>query len=327
MTAGCCLEETLVLDRDATSADLGPGDDPKPSGRPTTGRRVLRAIGRGILFSMALLVGLATLLSALQARLIFPGSETQGKSSAVVHPAADCQLVTLKTEHDEKVVALFGPAQLPDGKPHPEADHRPTILYFYGNAMCLNDAMFEFDHFRRLGVNVMVPEFLGYGMSEGKPSETGCRETADAAFAHLQGRKDVDPKKIIAAGWSLGGAVAIDLASRKPAAGLIAFCTFTSMTEMSRRSFPFLPTNLLLRHQFDSLSRIGQVSCPILLGHGRRDEIVPSEMTERLAMASRKAPVMKFIIEGAGHNDFYAVGKDQVFEAMNRFIDQSFNGQ
>ena len=164
---------------------------------------------------------------------------------------------------------------MPDGNPHPEAGQRPTILYFYGNAMCLNDAMFEFDHFRRLGLNVMIPEFVGYGMSAGKPSETGCRDTADAAFAHLQGRKDINPKKIVAAGWSLGGAVAVDLAARKPVAGLIAFSTFTSMAEMSRRSFPFLPATLLLRHRFDSEAKMSHLTCPILLGHGRRDEIVP----------------------------------------------------
>ena len=191
----------------------------------------------------------------MQTQSIFPGSETQGKSSAVVHPAPGTQLVNLTTEHDDKVVAPVRPRAGAGRHPHPEAGQRPTILYFYGNAMCLNDTMFEFDHFRRLGLNVLIPEFVGYGMSGGKPSEAGCRDTADAAFAHLQERKDINPKKIVAAGWSLGGAVAVDLAARKPVAGLISFCTFTSMTDMSRRSFPFLPASLLLRHRFDSQSR------------------------------------------------------------------------
>ena len=262
------------------------------------------------------------MFSALQIRLIFPGSDTQGKPSSVVHPEPGTELVNLATEHDDKIVALFGPALLPNGNPHPDPGLRPTILYFYGNAMCLNDAMFEFEHFRRMGLNVMIPEFVGYGMSGGKPSETGCRDTADAAFAHLQGRKDINPKKIVAAGWSLGGAVAVDLAARKPVAGLIAFSTFTSMAEMSRRSFPFLPATLLLRHRFDSESKMSHITCPILLGHGRRDEIVPVTMLDRLAAAATKAPVMKFIVDDAGHNDFYAVGKDQIFQAMGRFLAQ-----
>jgi esterase/lipase len=310
--------EAPVLDRHSASPE------PDPRGRPTRERRALRRIMRRLRIPIALYVGIVAVFFAIQTSLIFPGSETQGKPSSVVRPAPGTQLVSLRTGSDEKIVALFGPAQLPDGKPHPASDRRPTILYFYGNAMCLKDALFEFDHFRRLGVNVLIPEFVGYGMAEGKPSETGCRETADAAFAHLQGRKDVDPKRIVAAGWSLGGAVAIDLASRKPVAGLIAFCTFTSMTDMSRRSFPFVPASLLLRHRFDSLSRIGHVSSPILLGYGRRDEIVPIEMADRLSAAATHAPVMKFIVEDAGHNDFYAVGKDQIFQAMNRYLEQSF---
>jgi fermentation-respiration switch protein FrsA (DUF1100 family) len=318
MAAGCCLTEAPVLDRHSAPPD--------PQRPPSRGRRAVGAIRRMLLIPTFVFLGIVAVFVALQARLIFPGSETQGKPSAVVRPAPGTELVNLTTERADRVVALFGPALLPDGKPHPEADRRPTILYFYGNAMCLNDALFEFDHFRRLGCNVLIPEFVGYGMSGGKPSESGCRETADAALAHLQGRKDIDPKKIVAAGWSLGGAVAIDLASRKPMAGLIAFCTFTSMTEMSRRSFPFLPASLLLRHRFDSQSKIGRVACPILLGHGRRDEIVPAEMTERLAKAASHAPVMKFAVEDAGHNDFYDVGKGQVFQAMNRFLDQLFSG-
>src|SRR4051812_26488879 len=246
MAAGCCLMEAPVLDRHSASPD------PDPEPRPTRRRRALRAIGRGLQVPIVVFLGILAVLFAIQASLIFPGSETQGMPTSVVRPAPGTQLVNLTTEHDERVVALFGPAQSPDGKPHPEAERRPTLLYFYGNAMCLNDAMFEFDHFRRLGVNVLIPEFVGYGMSGGKPSEAGSRDTAAAPLAPPEGRKDITPKRIGAGGWSLGGAVAIDLAPRKPLAGLIAFSTFTSMAEMSRRSFPYLPSSLLLRHRFDS---------------------------------------------------------------------------
>ena len=71
-------------------------------------------------------------------------------------------------------------------------------------------------HFRRLGANVMIPDYVGYGLSGGSPSEAGCYATADTAYEHLKGRKDVDPGKIVAAGWSMGGGVAVDLAARRP---------------------------------------------------------------------------------------------------------------
>ena len=79
------------------------------------------------------------------------------RGSSVVRPAPGTGLVTLKTERGEKVVALFGPAQLPDGSPHPEAAKRPTLLYFYGNAMCLSDASFQFEEFRRLATRESSP--------------------------------------------------------------------------------------------------------------------------------------------------------------------------
>jgi fermentation-respiration switch protein FrsA (DUF1100 family) len=318
MAAGCCLLEAPVQGRE--------GESPKPTNgarpQPAACRRLPRGLARWLAYATVLYLGAAAVLFALQTRLIFPGAETQGKPSAVVHPRPGTELVNLTTESDEKIVALFGPALLPDGTPHPEAASRPTILYFYGNAMCLNDTAFEFELFRRLGVNLLIPEFVGYGMSGGKPSEAGCRETADAALAHLQSRKAINPKKIVAAGWSLGGAVAIDLAARKPLAGLITFCAFTSMADMSRRSFPLLPTSLLLRQRFDCEAKMSHITCPILLGHGRHDDIVPAAMEDRLAAAATKAPVMKFVVDDAGHNDFYATGRDQIFQAMGRFLAQ-----
>jgi hypothetical protein len=167
----------------------------------------------------------------------------------------------------------------------------------------------------------MTPDFVGYGMSGGKASEAGCQETADAALAYLRTRPGIDPKKIVAAGWSLGGAVAIDLASREKLAGLISFSTFTSMSAMAKRNFPFLPTALLLRHRFDNQSKIAHVPCAILIGHGRRDPLIPHDMADRLATLAQ-APVMRFTVEAAGHNDFFAVGGAQVLQAMKAYIDQ-----
>ena len=79
------------------------------------------------------------------------------------------------------IVALFGKALQRDGQPMADAGHRPTIIYFYGNGACMAYSTDVFDHVRRLGANVIVPDFEGYGMSGGKPSEAGCYAAADAA--------------------------------------------------------------------------------------------------------------------------------------------------
>src|SRR5262249_38921007 len=130
-------------------------------------------------------LGSLLVLYSLQTRIIFPGWETQGQPYAEIHPRPGTDLIRLKTETGEPIVALFGPALTPAGWPHPRAADRPTLIYFYGNAMCLKAAAIEFDQFRRLGLNVVIPEYLGYGMSGGSPSERGCRATADAVYDYL----------------------------------------------------------------------------------------------------------------------------------------------
>lgn len=265
-------------------------------------------------------VGVTALFFSLQTRMIFPGSETQGRPEFVVKPPPDAELLNLEANGGEKVVALFGAAQGPDGRPLADAASRPTLLYFYGNGNCLKTALGEFERFRKLGVNVLIPDYLGYGMSGGKPGEAGCYATADAAYDHLLTRKDVDPKKIVAAGWSLGAAVAIDLAARRPVVGLVAFSAFTSMTEMGRRTMPWLPVRLLLRHRFASESKIARVKCPILIGHGRHDRLIPHEMSDRLAAAAG-GPVTRFTIDHADHGEFYAVGDAEVTKALGEFLE------
>lgn len=260
---------------------------------------------------------------SLQTRIIFPGQDTQGQPYAEVRPRAGTELVPLQTEDGVRVVALSGPALGPDGRPDRHADDRPTLLWFYGNAMCLKDTEGKFEQFRRMGINVMIPDYVGYGMSGGKPSERGCRQTADAAYEYLVRTRGARPDRIVAGGWSLGGAVAIDLASRREVAGLIVFSAFTSGVDMARRIAPFLPASLLLRHRFDSIRKIPTIACPILIGHGRRDGIVPFDMGERLARAAR-APVTTLWVDDADHNDFFAVAGRRVDRAMIRFIDEVF---
>ena len=294
------------------------------SGPATHSRRTFLMLRQaGIKISRVCLLvylGLLALLYFFQTRLIFPGADTQGKSDSHVKPRSGTELISLETASKDKVVALFGAALSATGAPLPDSGTRPTLLYFYGNGTNLLDVNSEvFDRFRRLGVNVLVPDYAGYGMSGGAAGEQACYQTADACYKHLLTREDVDPKRIVVAGQSLGGAVAIDLASRHDVAGLVAFSTFTRMSEMASRQYPFVPASLLLRHRFDSIDKIARVRCPILFGHGNADRFIPSDMCTTLAAAA-KAPVTTFLVEKAGHNDFYSVGDRQVFEHLKSFL-------
>jgi fermentation-respiration switch protein FrsA (DUF1100 family) len=271
-----------------------------------------------VILLLLVLVGLFLVLYSLQDRMIFPGAGTQGVPESRVRARPGTELVNLTTARGETITALFGPALSPEGNHLADASSRPALLYFYGNAMCLAYAEPEFERFRRLGLNVMIPDYLGYGMSGGKPSEVGCRETAELCLGWLRSR-GFEPSRVVAGGWSLGGAVAIDLASRHPLAGLIAFSTFTSAQDMGRTILPLALPSWFYAHKFDSLAKIRTIRCPILLGHGRRDSLVPYVMFERIAQAA-KGPLTRLVIDTAEHNDFYDVGGAEIDEAIRRFV-------
>lgn len=268
---------------------------------------------------------LVLLVWGFQEWLIFPGRYTHAKSAFVTTPGPDEELIPLTTSNGQKTFALFGKAQRPDGSPDPDAARRPTLLWFYGNAMCLKHCDWNLREFRPLGFNVCIPEYLGYGMAEGAPSEAGCYAVADAAYAYLLSRPDIAHDRIISSGWSLGGAVAIDLAARKQAeghlAGLMTFCTFTSMAEAGSSSYPFLPVRTLLRYKFDSAQKLRQLKMPLLIAHGKKDRVIPFAMSEELTRIAQAngAQATRLIIPEAGHNDFFSTGGEEVLEAMRGF--------
>ncbi len=255
------------------------------------------------------------MLSWFQSKLIFPSQSTQGLRISRFTPPRGASLVTLPTVGGARVAALFGTALRPDGQPLTDPASCPTLLYFYGNGMCLAYCLDLFENFRRLGANVFIPDYLGYGLSEGEASEEGCYTSADASLKFLRSRPDIDMDQLVVAGWSLGGAVAIDLASREPMAGLASFSSFTAMEDLVSGLMPWVPAGLLLRHRFESERKIARVHCPILIGHSRGDEIIPFAMSDRLARAAG-GDVVKLTIEAAPHNDFFDVGGTQVMEAL-----------
>lgn len=300
-----------------------------PGGGSATKRKQWPWYWRVLRILLLAYFGLLLFLYFAQKRFIFPGaSMTQGKPysrmSAPANSAVDGELLTLTTSKGDKVAALFGGALTAERKAHPNAAHRPTVIFFYGNAMCLKDARQQFDDFRMLGVNVLIPEYAGYGMSEGDAGESSCYATADAAFDYLLTRNDIDPKKIIASGWSLGSAVAIDLAARKAVAGLVTFSAFSRMAEMGHSTFPIVPTFLvsfILSHKFENMRKIADVKCPILVGHSRADSMIPYSMSDQLAAAAT-APVERLTIENADHGDFFDRGGEKVMRSIGAFFER-----
>lgn len=270
--------------------------------------------------ALLIYIGVCIVIYALQNWMIFPGHATQGTPAARVAPSKHYELLELKTASGDRIVAVFGRAAFANGTPLPDAEAaaRPTVLFFYGNGMCLADAMEQFHLFRRLGANVMIPDFAGYGLSGGSPSEQSFYETADACWAHLMSRGDIDKTMIVPAGWSIGAAVAVDLASRQRVAGLALFSPFTSMGDMAHQLLPWLPARLLLKHRFENEAKIRKLDVPIFIAHGRGDQIIPFAMSERLERAAT-GPVTTVWVE-TDHNDLFDQGDEQIRPALEQFL-------
>ena len=288
-----------------------------PNGPPARWRGWVWRVVRVILL---VYLGVCLVFSMLQTSLIFPGAASQGRPDAVVRSGKGRELLELKTPGGERVAAVFGAALTERAQPHPDARSRPTLLFFYGNGMCMAGAMPLFDDLRRLGFNVIVSDYLGYGMSGGQPGEAGVYATAEAVWEHAVARPDIDKAKIVPVGWSLGAAASIELASKKPAAGLVILSPFTSMADMARAVLPLFPSSMLLRHHFENERKLADVKVPILVIHGRRDSIIPFSMGQRLAtLAGDRATFHP--IDDADHNDLFDVGGAEMYETIRRFLD------
>ena len=204
-----------------------------------------------------------------------------------------------------------------------------TLLWFHGNAGNIShrvDNMLLFN--RRLGVNTLIIDYRGYGRSEGKPSERGMYADAEAALEYLRDRYHVDDDRLIFFGRSLGCAVAVEMATRHEVRGVILESPFTSIEAIARVAQPkplsFLPLHpivmWLLKSRFDSLSKMGDVEIPLLILHGRQDDIIAIDMAEELFAAANE-PKRFYTIEDAGHNDTYLTGGEGYFEALRGFIE------
>ena len=202
----------------------------------------------------------------------------------------------------------------------PSANAQATLLWFHGNAGNLTHRLENIQQLQPLALNIFIFDYRGYGKSEGKPSEAGIYQDSQAAYDFLIQEKNVVPlESLFLFGRSLGGICAVEVASSNPAAGLILESVFTSARDMAGQVFPLLPIGWALRSKFSAIEKVPHLQLPKLFLHGTKDEIVPYKLGRKLYSAAAN-PKEFYDIEGAGHNDTYAVGGREYFSALNRFI-------
>ena len=211
--------------------------------------------------------------------------------------------------------------------PQAKSDRAPTVLYLHGARWNMNGSVFRISRWYELGFNVLAVDYRGFGRSTTLlPSEDSAAQDTRVAFDELK-RRQPDAARRYIYGHSLGGALAIELASELPkdqVAGVIVDSTFTSIPDLVRgMRWGWIPgIGLVVTQRFDSAARIGRVSAPLLILHGTEDNVVPHTMADELYQraGSRDKRIVK--IEGGSHSG--ARGGSETFRtAVLNFVEAS----
>jgi uncharacterized protein len=179
------------------------------------------------------------------------------------------------------------------------APTRGHVLLCHGNAGNVSDRVLHAKVLSEAGFDVLLFDYRGYGRSTGSPSEEGTYRDARAARERLE-------EPAIYVGESLGGAVALELARESPPAGLVLQSTFTSVREMARLHYPFIPAGLV-PDAYPSIRLIGDLEAPLLVLHGERDDIVPPSHGRALFDAAPEPKQIRTFPD-LGHNDLVPMG-------------------
>jgi len=173
----------------------------------------------------------------------------------------------------------------------------------------------------REGLAVLLFDYRGYGGNAGSPSEQGLQEDVRAARGFLDTIPDVDPSRIVYYGESLGSAVALALAVERPPVALVLRSPFTSLVDVGRVHYPFLPVGSLLRDRYDSLARVDGLRSPLLVIAGQADRIVPASLSHALH-AGAHVPKRLVLID-ADHNDLDLLAGEKAIEEIVGFVSES----
>jgi fermentation-respiration switch protein FrsA (DUF1100 family) len=205
----------------------------------------------------------------------------------------------------------------------PNAEHsaeRPWVLYLHGNAATISNRtnIYRYEQLRALGVNVLAPEYRGYGGLDGTPTEQGLYADARVGYEYLHTTKQVPADRIVVYGWSLGGAVAVHLASEVRQAGVILEGTPASLVGIGQAQYPLFPIRLLMRNPFDAVLRVGQITSPLLFLHSPEDTIVPFGEGRQLFEAARATKT--FVEIRGGHVNSAELDNTIFFGAVRKFL-------
>ncbi len=255
-------------------------------------------------------VGPLTRVSGLISGLVYPGASQAVELEQVkrtLWPGEE--IVWQETTRGERVALIV----------RPPSSRESWIVFFYGNAMTVVETWDIRQWLSTAGHGVVCVEYAGFGISFGSPSEYGCYRSADAAITYLRQQASASLDRIMLVGWSLGSAVAIDLASRRDTRAQVLLSPMTSLVATALdlahlgRHAPFTSLG-----PFAALQKARSVVCPTLIVSGSEDVLTRPWMATELAQAMG-GRVRQLCLPDIGHNDLLSSG-DRLWDAVADFL-------
>ena len=250
--------------------------------------------------------GVAALLFLAQRSLIYRTDPTPPDPRALA--AAGFEPVALQ--------GIAGPALL--FRP-PRADRRLVVLHFHGNADLAQRVPERLRRLTDAGWGLAAFEYPGYAGVAGRPTEDAILDAARLAIAETA-RRAGGMGNVVLWGSSLGSGAATALATEHDVGGVILEAPFTSVAEIARSIYWWLPVDLLLRDRWDNLARIGRLRAPLLLVQGEGDQVIPVAHGRRL-LAAAPEPKRGIFVARARHEDLLDHGLIEATAAFLREVE------
>ncbi|HLP61760.1 MAG TPA: alpha/beta hydrolase [Candidatus Deferrimicrobium sp.] len=268
---------------------------------------VTRLIGIAVLLAVAVYLFLAIRVLCIHPYIIYRPNRQMGHTPRAV--GLDYREIFFKTKDGVTLNAWFIPA------PGPKA----VALHCHGNSGNIAERVDNIIKiYYDIGLSLFIFDYRGYGQSQGKPTEKGIYKDAEAAWNYLVAEMGIQPGNIIITAHSLGGPVAAYLAAKVNPQALILEGTFTTMTAMGKRIYPYLPIRLLVRQRYNTRKYLKKVHCPVLIIHSPDDTIVPFYMGRELYRAAN--PPKQFLKIHGSHNDAMLDSREPYINEINTFI-------
>ena len=219
---------------------------------------------------------------------------------------AKIEKVKVKTKDNIELLSWFHNKNLEKYK---------TILFFHGNAGALDNRIHKINHFKHMDVNFLIVAWRGFSGNEGQPTEVRLYEDGKSAVRWLNNKGILD-KDIIIYGESLGTGIAVEIAQNKNFAGIILESPFTSMVEAAKTKYPYLPVRLLLKDKYESDKKIKNIISPILIMHGKVDQIVPFYMGKKMYEIANEPKYSYF----SNYDDHMMEYNENMLKTLKTFI-------